>query len=101
MTRFSRTSALLSAASRGKVELIIEHYRAARCCRNQTQHPFTSFKFKKKKKKAEVENPWIPFCSYDSTRLGSGDLGLRGEKRRQRVLLVLALSSHTHFTLAF
>lgn len=50
VTRFSRTSALLSAASRGKVELIIEHYRAARCCRDQTQHPFTSFKLKKKKK---------------------------------------------------
>lgn len=49
VTRFSRTFALLSAASRGKVELIIEHYRVARCCRDQTQHPFTPPRLKKKR----------------------------------------------------
>lgn len=34
VTRFSRPSGLLSAASRSKVELITEPQRAARCCRD-------------------------------------------------------------------
>lgn len=47
MTRLSQTSGLLSAASRGKVELIIEKresepHAAAGTLANQTHHPFTS-----------------------------------------------------------